>query len=140
MCTNRFGRLRATLGLERVRLHDLRHFVASVLGDGGMPIATISSGGDAGFLTTDRATLHWTECPGNNWYNSLGNLALDRRLALLAIDFTNGTTTEISGTTHVAHEPKPVVVLIPQLAEQVTHAIPGGWQSPVTSTAARRRP
>lgn len=43
VCTNRFGRLRATLGLERVRLHDLRHFVATVLGDGGVPIATISS-------------------------------------------------------------------------------------------------
>lgn len=43
VCTNRFGRLRSTLGLERVRLHDLRHFVASVLGDGGVPIATISS-------------------------------------------------------------------------------------------------
>lgn len=43
VCTNRFGRLRAQLGLEGVRLHDLRHFVATVLGDGGMPIATISS-------------------------------------------------------------------------------------------------
>lgn len=43
MCTNRFGRLRARLGLDGVRLHDLRHFVASVLGDGGVPIATISS-------------------------------------------------------------------------------------------------
>lgn len=43
VCTNRFGRLRAQLGLERVRLHDLRHFVATVLGDGGVPIATISS-------------------------------------------------------------------------------------------------
>jgi integrase len=41
-CTNRFGRLRARLGLQSVRLHDLRHFVASVLGDGGVPIATIS--------------------------------------------------------------------------------------------------
>ncbi|MBK5222035.1 MAG: site-specific integrase [Acidimicrobiia bacterium] len=43
VCTNRFGRLRAQLGLEKVRLHDLRHFVATVLGDGGVPIATISS-------------------------------------------------------------------------------------------------
>lgn len=42
VCTNRFGRLRARLGLQSVRLHDLRHFVASVLGDGGVPIATIS--------------------------------------------------------------------------------------------------
>ena len=31
------------LGFPGVRLHDLRHFVATVLGDGGLPIATISS-------------------------------------------------------------------------------------------------
>jgi integrase len=37
VCTNRFGRLRVGLGLQRVRLHDLRHFVATVLGDGGGP-------------------------------------------------------------------------------------------------------
>lgn len=43
MCTNRFGGIRATLGLERVRLHDLSHFAAPVLGDGGVPIATIRS-------------------------------------------------------------------------------------------------
>lgn len=43
VCTNRFGRLRAGLGLERVRLHDLRHFVASVLIDGGIPISTVST-------------------------------------------------------------------------------------------------
>ncbi|MGQ0433386.1 MAG: tyrosine-type recombinase/integrase [Microthrixaceae bacterium] len=43
VCTNRFGRLRQSLGLDAVRLHDLRHFVATVLGDGGVPIATISS-------------------------------------------------------------------------------------------------
>jgi integrase len=43
VCTNRFGRLRESLGLSSVRLHDLRHFVASVLGDGGLPIATIST-------------------------------------------------------------------------------------------------
>lgn len=29
--------------MHTVRLHDLRHFVATVLGDGGVPIATISS-------------------------------------------------------------------------------------------------
>lgn len=97
-------------------------------------------GGNAGFLTSDRDTLHWTEYPGNNMYNSLGNLELDRRLALLAIDFTNGTTTEISGTATVVHEPQPVVVLTPQLVEKVTHAIPGGWKSPEASTTARRRP
>lgn len=43
VCTNRFGRLRDRLGLAGVRLHDLRHFVATELGDAGVPIATISS-------------------------------------------------------------------------------------------------
>ncbi|MBK6857828.1 MAG: site-specific integrase [Microthrixaceae bacterium] len=43
VCTNRFGRLRATLGLDSVQLHDLRHFVASVLIDGGIPISTVST-------------------------------------------------------------------------------------------------
>ena len=43
VCTNRFGRLRARLGLDRVRLHDLRHFVATVLTDGGIPIGTVST-------------------------------------------------------------------------------------------------
>jgi integrase len=42
VCTNRFTRLRAGVGLSRVRLHDLRHFVATVLGEAGHPIATIS--------------------------------------------------------------------------------------------------
>jgi len=42
VCTNRFARLRAGVGLHRVRLHDLRHFVATVLGEAGHPIATIS--------------------------------------------------------------------------------------------------
>jgi integrase len=43
VCTNRFGRLRVGLGLDRVRLHDLRHFVASVLVGGGVPIGTVST-------------------------------------------------------------------------------------------------
>ena len=43
VCTNRFGRLRATLGLESVRLHDLRHFTATELGQSGTPVATISA-------------------------------------------------------------------------------------------------
>ena len=43
VCTNRFGRLRATLDLDSVRLHDLRHFSATELGQSGTPIATISA-------------------------------------------------------------------------------------------------
>lgn len=43
VCTNWFGRLRAQLELNTVRLHDVRHFVATSLGSAGTPIATISA-------------------------------------------------------------------------------------------------
>jgi integrase len=43
VATNRFGRLRKEVGLEEVRLHDLRHYVATNLGAAGTPIATISA-------------------------------------------------------------------------------------------------
>jgi integrase len=42
VCTNWFGRVRRELGLDHVRLHDIRHFVASALGNAGVPIATVS--------------------------------------------------------------------------------------------------
>jgi integrase len=41
--TNRFIRLCKELGIVGVRLHDLRHYVATSLGAAGTPIATISS-------------------------------------------------------------------------------------------------
>lgn len=43
VCTNRFGRLRAQLDLRHVRLHDIRHFMATALGQSGTPVATISA-------------------------------------------------------------------------------------------------
>ncbi len=41
--TNRFLRLSRKVGVTGVRLHDLRHFVATNLGAAGTPIATISA-------------------------------------------------------------------------------------------------
>lgn len=43
VATNRFGRLCKSAGIPGVRLHDLRHYVASNLGAAGTPIATISA-------------------------------------------------------------------------------------------------
>lgn len=43
VATNRFGRLCRDAGIEGVRLHDLRHYVATNLGAAGTPIATISA-------------------------------------------------------------------------------------------------
>lgn len=41
--THRFVRIRNHLGLEGVRLHDLRHHVATQLRDAGMPLASVAS-------------------------------------------------------------------------------------------------
>jgi integrase len=43
VATNRFIRLCKDLNITGVRLHDLRHYVATSLGAAGTPIATISS-------------------------------------------------------------------------------------------------
>jgi integrase len=40
VATNRFRRLCKSVGISGVRLHDLRHYVATNLGAGGTPIAT----------------------------------------------------------------------------------------------------
>jgi len=43
VATNRFGRLCKLAGISDVRLHDLRHYVATNLGAAGTPLATISA-------------------------------------------------------------------------------------------------
>ena len=40
--THRFRRVRAEAGLPNMRVHDLRHWVGTQLGDAGVPIATIA--------------------------------------------------------------------------------------------------
>jgi integrase len=81
VCTNRFGRLRARLGLERVRLHDLRHFVASVLIDGGIPISTVSTRlGHSQTSTTLDLYTHAIPATDQRAADYLGNVLTRRRL------------------------------------------------------------
>ena len=55
-----FGRLRKTLGLDSVRLHDLRHFVATTMLSEGVPLATVSNRlGHARKSTTLDRYSHW---------------------------------------------------------------------------------
>jgi predicted pyridoxine 5'-phosphate oxidase superfamily flavin-nucleotide-binding protein len=58
-------------------------------------------GGPAGFVQVDRGGLSWPDFPGNNMFNSLGNLAVDPEAALLFIDFATGSTLHLSGTARV---------------------------------------
>jgi predicted pyridoxine 5'-phosphate oxidase superfamily flavin-nucleotide-binding protein len=56
-------------------------------------------GGSPGFVRVcDDRTLWWPDYPGNNMFNSLGNLDVDPAAALLFVDFISGDTVHLSGT------------------------------------------
>lgn len=59
-------------------------------------------GGPPGFVRVDSPDrLWWPDFPGNNMFNSYGNLAVDAKAALLFLDFETGTTLHVTGTAHV---------------------------------------
>ncbi|WP_260860342.1 pyridoxamine 5'-phosphate oxidase family protein [Mycobacterium tilburgii] len=59
-------------------------------------------GGDSGFVRVESPTrLWWPDYPGNNMFNSLGNLMVDDEAALLFVDFATGATIQLSGTAQV---------------------------------------
>jgi predicted pyridoxine 5'-phosphate oxidase superfamily flavin-nucleotide-binding protein len=66
-------------------------------------------GGAPGFVRVDDDGLWWPDYPGNNLFNSLGNLAVDPEAALLFFDFPSGRTLQLSGTaeTNWAAAPHP---------------------------------
>jgi predicted pyridoxine 5'-phosphate oxidase superfamily flavin-nucleotide-binding protein len=55
-------------------------------------------GGPPGFVRVDGNDLWWPDYPGNNMFNSFGNLAVDPTAALLFLDFATGRTVHLSGT------------------------------------------
>lgn len=79
-------------------------FVASNSGNGaGQAGGTDIShrGGPAGFVALDSETLTIPDFNGNRYFNTLGNLLLDRRAALLFVDWTDGTLLHLSGTVEI---------------------------------------
>ncbi len=54
-------------------------------------------GGPAGFVHVKGDRLWWPDYPGNNMFNSFGNLAVDPSAALLFIDFDTGAALHVSG-------------------------------------------
>jgi hypothetical protein len=56
-------------------------------------------GGPAGFVRVEDDThLWWPDYPGNNMFNTLGNLAADPAAALLFPDFTTGRAIQLHGS------------------------------------------
>lgn len=60
-------------------------------------------GGTPGFVRVeDDGTLWWPDYPGNNMFNSLGNIAENGEAALLFVDFAGGTALHLTGRAEVA--------------------------------------
>jgi uncharacterized protein len=62
---------------------------------------TSHRGGAPGFVRADGDGLWWPDYPGNNLFNSFGNLAVDPEASLLFFDFDTGRTLQLSGTAEV---------------------------------------
>ncbi|MDB5402338.1 MAG: pyridoxamine 5-phosphate oxidase [Rhodopila sp.] len=79
-------------------------FVASSSGGGagamgGMDIS--HRGGCPGFVAVDGQTLTIPDFRGNRYFNTLGNLLLDRRAALLFVDWTDGSLLHLQGEVEI---------------------------------------
>lgn len=58
-------------------------------------------GGPPGFVRLDGGRLHIPDYPGNRYFNTLGNLLLDPRAALLFVDFANGELLHVNGRVEI---------------------------------------
>lgn len=74
-------------------------FVATTGGEHGVDIS--HRGGPAGFVSMEGNVLTVPDFNGNRYFNTLGNLLLDRRAALLFIDFDSGDVLELRGTAEI---------------------------------------
>ncbi len=73
--SRRFRRLCDRLGLDEVRLHDLRHYVATRLIAGGVPVRTVSGRlGHASAATTLSVYAHFVEATDHDAARLLGTL------------------------------------------------------------------
>ncbi len=78
-------------------------FIASLHPDTGADVS--HRGGDPGFVTVESdRRIWWPDYPGNNMFNTLGNIEAHPPVGLLFVDFDGGTLLQISGTGRVVWE------------------------------------
>lgn len=79
--THRFADLRESVGLERVRLHDLRHFVATTLLTSGVDLATVAGrlGHGGGGKTTLAVYGHFLKEPDRGASELMADILGDAR-------------------------------------------------------------
>lgn len=58
-------------------------------------------GGAPGFVRTEISSLWWPDYPGNNMFNSFGNIVTNPEAALLFIDFDSGRAVQLNGRAQI---------------------------------------
>jgi predicted pyridoxine 5'-phosphate oxidase superfamily flavin-nucleotide-binding protein len=85
-------------------------------------------GGPPGFVAIESPTrLRWPDFPGNNMFNSLGNLAIHPQSALLFIDFARGATLHLRGRGRIEGDDERELVFDIDEVVETTDAIPLRW-------------
>jgi predicted pyridoxine 5'-phosphate oxidase superfamily flavin-nucleotide-binding protein len=90
---------------------------------GGMDIS--HRGGPAGFVRVEDGALLIPDYPGNRYFNTLGNVELDARCALVLVDFATGDVLQLQGRARVLWQAAPGA---DALAERFWRFdVRGGW-------------
>ncbi len=85
---------------------------AAAAGQGRAGVDASHRGGNPGFIQVrDDGVLQIPDYSGNNMFQTLGNLELDPRAALLFIDFERGDTLQLSGIARVDWDPRAAAAL-----------------------------
>jgi predicted pyridoxine 5'-phosphate oxidase superfamily flavin-nucleotide-binding protein len=103
-------------------------FVATWSGAGvdGGGVDVSHRGGPAGFVRVEGDTLVIPDYRGNRYFNTLGNLMLEPRAALLFVDFAAGRMLQLQGAAEVlwdAHD-------LPHAERTWRFTVARGWRAP----------
>ncbi|HXE89659.1 MAG TPA: pyridoxamine 5'-phosphate oxidase family protein [Terriglobales bacterium] len=102
-------------------------FVASRHPEAGVDAS--HRGGDPGFVQVlDERTLRWPDYPGNNMFQTLGNMAIDPAAGLLFLDFETGSTLQLSGRARTLWEPGRSVEFRVEQVVEGRGAVPLRWK------------
>ncbi|WP_296597827.1 pyridoxamine 5'-phosphate oxidase family protein [Phenylobacterium sp.] len=103
-------------------------FVATSSGqgvqNGGVDVS--HRGGPPGFVRVTDDVLTIPDYRGNRYFNTLGNLLLDPRAALLFVDFSNGELLQLQGTAEIAWEEHD----LPGAERTWRFKVERGWRGP----------
>ncbi len=101
-------------------------FIASFHPSGGADVS--HRGGRPGFVhVADPRRLSFPDYPGNNMFNTLGNLVRHPRVGLLFVDFESGDTVQLAGRATIRWQPERAVAVDVDEVLETRAATPLRW-------------